>query len=122
MRSIDHAVASLGAALARSRTVALGGALAVALAATLAGCGQKGPLVLPDTDTTGVVIRPSPTPAATSPAAPAAPASSADAPATTPSAAAPVTAAPASGAAAAGTTPPSNEDPPAPRRDSAPRH
>jgi predicted small lipoprotein YifL len=35
-------------------TVAL---LATCLALPLTGCGQKGPLVLPDTDASGVVIR-----------------------------------------------------------------
>ncbi len=38
----------------RALTLALA---AVTLAVGLAGCGQKGPLVLPDSDASGVVIR-----------------------------------------------------------------
>ncbi len=39
------------------RAVATAALLAVFLSLPLAGCGQKGPLVLPDTDASGVVVR-----------------------------------------------------------------
>lgn len=39
------------------RALAAAAILAAPLSLPLAGCGQKGPLVLPDTDTSGVVIR-----------------------------------------------------------------
>ncbi len=39
--------------------------LLILISAALAACGQKGPLVLPDKTTGGVVTRPTQTPAAT---------------------------------------------------------
>ena len=40
-----------------SRALAPAAVLAASLSLPLVGCGQKGPLVLPDTDASGVVIR-----------------------------------------------------------------
>lgn len=108
-------------------------ALALALASTLAGCGQKGPLVMPDTDTSGVVIRPSATPAP-----PGTPAGNTSAPATTAPAVPTAPTTPAAPAAptstpTAPTAPTTTPTPPAapspspddeaatPRSDSAPR-
>lgn len=102
-------------------------ALTLALASTLAGCGQKGPLVMPDTDTSSVVIRPSATPAP-----PGTPAGNTSAPSpapaapTSPPARAPASSAPTSTATPTATpTPapqPTDDDTTAPRRDSAPLH
>lgn len=88
-------------------------ALSLGLTSALVGCGQKGPLVMPDTDTSNVVIRPSATPAPPgtpegngSPGAPAGGAS----PPSTPAGNAP-------------STPPATDDDrtTTPRRDPAPR-
>jgi len=83
---------------------------AAGIALLLVACGQKGPLVLPDRDTSGVVIR-APAPASTAPAAPA----PAPAPTPAPPTAPPVTPGTDTAATPSGTGAPTAPGTPSPR-------